>query len=159
MASRRWSAFVAVLVVAAVAGCSSPGATTANLSPTPVAPSLAPAAVTIEAAGSGSTDESLGPLRFEPASIEINFGDIVQLVGVSDVLHNLTIDASGAIPTSVASRSDRLVISVDLVNTSSQAAIDLPPGTYRFYCSIDFGSGGGHTSLSGTGMVGTIVVH
>jgi hypothetical protein len=58
----------------------------------------------------------------------------------------------------VAARSDKLVIAVNLVDTAAQATINLAPGTYTFYCSIDFGSGAGHTSLSGTGMVGTLTV-
>ena len=150
--------FVVPIFVLAVAGCGSAGGPTGSAIGGSAAPSLGPAAVTVQAAGGGSTNQSLGRLRFEPASIEIKSGEILRLVNASDVEHNLTIDASGAIPNSVASKSDRLVISVDLVNTTSQAVIDLPPGTYRFYCSIDFGAGAAHTSVEGTGMVGTIVV-
>jgi plastocyanin len=94
-----------------------------------------------------------------PTTIDVKTGDIVRVVDVGGTEHNLTIDASGKVPSSVAAKSDQLVINVDLLNRAAQAAIDLPPGTYTFYCSIDFGSGAGHTALNGTGMVGTLTVH
>jgi len=37
-----------------------------------------------------------------------------------------------------------------------QAPINLPPGTYQFYCSISLGNGAGHAV---NGMVGTITIH
>lgn len=146
---------VAVAVAAALAGCTG-SAQQAAPAPSPtVAPSLVPAAITIEA--TGDQDEAI---RFEPSSFEINSGDIVRLVDVSDTLHDFTIDASGKVPlnpdsTILGSPSDLVKIEVDLVNTTAQAAIDLPPGTYAFYCSVDLGNGAGHAN---NGMVGTITV-
>ena len=136
--------------VGATATGSSTAATAAPA--TASAPPLGPADVTIKAAD--------GDLPFFlPATIEIKSGGVLRLDDIGTSQHNLTIDTTGLIPTSKASRSDRLLIAVDLVNTAAEAKIDLPPGVYRFYCSIDFGIGAGHTSLKGTGMVGTLTVH
>ena len=44
-----------------------------------------------------------------------------------------------------------LQIHVDLLNKTNQAAINVPPGTYKFYCSINLGLGAGHAA---NGMVG-----
>lgn len=149
---------VAVGVGVAIAGCTG-SAQSAGPAPSPTAaavPSLAPAAVTIEALGG---DEP--PLAFSPSAFEIDSGDIVRLVDVGVTLHDLTIDASGKVPlktdgTILGSPSDRVKIEVDLVNTTAQAAIDLPPGTYEFHCSVHLGDGAGHAN---NGMVGTITVH
>ena len=133
----------------------SPTAATAPPSTAPApspAPPLGPADVTVQAA------DGEQPF-FLPATIDIKSGGVLRLDNIGTSEHNLTIDTTGLIPTSKASRSDRLLIAVDLVNTSAEAKIDLPPGVYRFYCSIDFGIGAGHTSLKGTGMVGTLTVH
>jgi len=118
--------------------------------------SLGPAAVTIQATDGGITGSSP---QFAPVDISIKSGDVLRVTDTGTSEHNLTIDVTGLIPTSSASRSDRVLIAVDLLNRSAQAPINLPPGTYRFYCSIDFGNGAGHTSLQGTGMVGTLTVH
>jgi len=149
------------LAVAAVAGCASAaGSTTtpaATASPAPIAAaSLAPADVTIEATDGGITG---GPPVFMPTSIEIKSGGVLRVDDTGTTQHNLTIDTTGGIPSSGAARSDKVLIAVDLLNRSAEATINLPPGTYKFYCSIDFGTGAGHTSLQGTGMVGTLVVH
>ena len=147
-------------VVASLAGCGGSAQTTSP-SPSQTAaasaapPSLGPAAVTIQATDGGITG---APPKFMPASITIKSGAILQVDDTGTTEHNLTIDTSGKIPTSAASRSDKVLIAVDLVDKSAQAAINLPPGTYTFYCSIDFGTGAGHTSLNGTGMVGTLTV-
>ena len=136
------------------AGATATGSSTAATAApaTASAPPLGPADVTVQAAD--------GDLPFFlPATIDIKSGGVLRLDDIGTSQHNLTIDTTGLIPTSKASRSDRLLIAVDLVNTSAEAKIDLPPGVYRFYCSIDFGIGAGHTSLKGTGMVGTLTVH
>jgi len=147
------------IVAAMLAGCAGSGqATAAGPSATPAVtppPSLGPAAVTIQATDGGDSDS---PPMLMPASISIKSGAVLELDDTGSTEHNLTIDASGHVPTSTASRSDKVVIAVDLVDTVAQAPINLPPGTYTFYCSIDFGNGAGHTSLKGTGMVGTLTV-
>jgi plastocyanin len=150
-----------VLMAFAVAACSGGGAPTAtpaiaSTSPSAAAAaSLGPADVTIEATDGGMTG---APPKFMPEAIEIKSGGVLRLDDTGTTEHNLTIDTSGAIPTSGTSRKDAILISVDLANKSAEGTIDLPPGTYRFYCSIDFGTGAGHTSLNGTGMVGTLTV-
>jgi len=140
------------------AGATATGSSTAATAApaTASAPPLGPADVTVQAADGGMTG---APPKFLPATIEIKSGGVLRLDDTGTTEHNLTIDTTGLIPTSKASRSDRLLIAVDLVNTAAEAKIDLPPGVYRFYCSIDFGIGAGHTSLKGTGMVGTLTVH
>jgi len=149
---------LAGLLLAGCSGAGGPsGTTSAASAPSATASSsLAPADVTIQATDHGITG---GPPLFMPDKIEIKSGGVLRLDDAGTFQHNLTIDASGRIPSSTAARKDELVISVDLVNTSAEATINLPPGTYRFYCSIDFGSLAGHTSVQGTGMVGTLVVH
>jgi plastocyanin len=146
-----------------VAACSAGGArTAAPPSPSPTtaaataAPSLGPADLTIQATDGGITGDAP---RFTPDKIEIKSGGILRLDDVGVTEHNFTIDTTGKIPTATGDRKDAVLISVNLVNSSAEGTINLPPGTYRFYCSIDFGNGAGHTSLQGTGMVGTLVVH
>ena len=151
---------VILAVAASLAACGgSAQATTAAPSQTATVsaapPSLGPAAATIQASDGGITG---APPKFMPASISIKSGAILQVDDTGTTEHNLTIDTSGKIPTSAASRSDKVLIAVNLVDKSAQAAINLPPGTYSFYCSIDFGTGAGHTALNGTGMVGTLTV-
>ena len=155
----------ALMAVVALVGCTSaagPAVTVAptvtpTVRPTPTArPSLGPADVTIDASDGGMTGELP---TFIPDAIEIKSGGVLRVDDTGTSEHNLTIDVTGLIPTSGAARSDKVLIPVDLLNKSAEAVINLPPGTYRFYCSIDFGTGAGHTSLQGTGMVGTLVVH
>jgi Plastocyanin len=156
--SQHAFAIVSVLVLAACSAASGPAPTAspaAAATPT-LSPSLAPADQTIFANDGGITG---APPKFLPEKVEIKSGGVLRLDDTGTSEHNLTIDTSGLIPTSGASRKDAILISVDLVNTSAEGTINLPPGTYRFYCSIDFASGAGHTSLQGTGMVGTLVVH
>lgn len=155
--SRHALGIVAGLVLAACSASGSPATTPPTPIPSPtVTPSLGPADLTIQATDGGISG---GPPVFMPDKIEIKSGGVLRLDDTGTTQHNLTIDTSGLIPTSGASRKDAVLISVDLVTTSAEGTINLPPGTYRFYCSIDFGTGAGHTSVQGTGMVGTLVVH
>ena len=158
---RSRSRAFALIAMVSLVGCTSaagPAATVAPTdTPTPTAgPSLGPADVTIQANDGGMTG---GPPKFIPDAIEIKSGGVLRVDDTGTSEHNLTIDVTGLIPTSGAARSDKVLIPVDLLNKSAEAVINLPPGTYRFYCSIDFGTGAGHTSLQGTGMVGTLIVH
>lgn len=155
--SRRAAGVFAVILLAGCsAGAGQAGTAAPTPSPSPAATaSLAPADLTVQAVDGGSGG-ALG--AFAPDKVEIKSGGVLRLDDAGQFEHNLTIDTSGQIPSSVAARSDNIVIAVDLVNRSAEATINLPPGTYRFYCTIDFGVGG-HTSLNGTGMVGTLVVH
>jgi plastocyanin len=139
---------LAIMVVAVLAGC-------AGTAPPKASPTFGPAAMTIKA-GTAGDDSSTALLRFSPATVDINAGDTLQVVDAGDTLHDFTIDVGGAIPRNPAQQHIAVRISVDLVNKTNQAAINLPPGTYRFYCSIDLGSGAGHAN---NGMVGTITVH
>lgn len=117
-----------------------------------IAASPAPAAVAVEAQG-GELGESLP--KFAPSKIEVKAGDIVRLVDVGSVLHDLTIDVGGTVPTS-ADQHVAVQIPIDLLNKTNQAAINLPPGTYKFYCSIDLGTPSSHTA---DGMIGIITIH
>jgi plastocyanin len=158
---RSRSRGMALVALVSLVGCTSaagPAATVAptvtpTVTPAPTArPSLGPADVTIDA-----SDGDL-PV-FIPDAIEIKSGGVLRVDDTGTSEHNLTIDVTGLIPTSRTARSDKVLIPVDLLNRSAEATINLPPGTYRFYCSIDFGTGVGHTTLQGTGMVGTLIVH
>ena len=138
----------AFILVGILAGCSGAAAPTAQ-------PSQAPAAMTIKAGAPGDGDTA-SLLRFSPSTFEIKSGDVVQLVDNGDTLHDLTIDTSGSVPAKPGDQHVAVRISVDLANKTNQAAINLPPGTYQFYCSIDLGNGAGHAT---NGMVGTLTVH
>jgi len=142
----RPSISLAVIFVVVAAGCSTAAPTAAPTAP----PTLAPAAVSIDAHGED------GGVSFTPATIEINAGDIVRLVDVGDTLHDFTIDVGGAVPAKPADQHIAIQIAVDLVNKTNQAPVNLPPGTYKFYCSVGLGSGAGHAN---NGMVGTITIH
>lgn len=159
--ARRSRPALAIISGLLLVACSAGGGASPTAAPTQVpsatpAASLAPADLTVQAADGGITGD---PPKFLPEKVEIKSGGVLRLDDTGTTQHNLTIDTSGQIPTSLASRADAVVISVDLVNTSAEGTINLPPGTYRFYCSIDFGTLAGHASLQGTGMVGTLVVH
>ena len=93
--------------------------------------------------------------RSRPRQTAIRSGDIVRIVNVGDTLHDLTIDVGGGVPIKPGDQGIAVQIKVDLVNTTSQAPIDLAPGTYQFYCSVALGNGAGHATQ---GMVGTITV-
>ena len=139
------------MVVAVLAGCSGAAAPTASPTLAPTAsPSFAPAAVSIAAHGED------GGVSFSPKTIDIKSGDIVRLVDVGDTLHDFTIDVGGTVPAKPADQHIAVQIPVDLLNRTNQAAINLPPGTYKFYCSVGLGSGAGHAN---NGMVGTLTVH
>jgi plastocyanin len=146
---------LAIIVLVTAAGCSGSAApttapTTAPTAARTVAPSFAPAAVTVYAHGED------GGVSFTPATIEIKAGDVLQLVDVGDTLHDFTIDVGGTVPKTPADQHIAVQIPVDLVNVTNQAAINLPPGTYKFYCSVSLGNGAGHAV---NGMVGTITIH
>ena len=135
--------FLLGMIVAVLAGCSGTATPTAS-------PTLAPAAVSIDAHG------ETGGVSFSPKTIDIKSGDIVRLVDVGDTLHDFTIDVGGTVPAKPADQNIAVQISVDLLNKTNQAAINLPPGTYKFYCSVGLGTGAGHAA---NGMTGTITVH
>jgi len=151
---RRKSSAVLLLSIA-LAACS--GSTAASAPPSAVpsaaptaAPSFGPAAVTVEAHGETPTS------FFSPKQIDIKAGESLRVVDVGDTEHDFTIDVGGKVPTTKADQHIALQIPVDLVNTTNQAPINLPPGTYMFYCSVSLGNGAGHAL---NGMVGTITIH
>lgn len=137
----------------ATAACSSASAPTvlpsATVSATAAA-SFGPAAVTIEAYGEDPSS------FFSPKEVDVKAGDVLEVDDVGDTEHDFTIDVGGVVPTRPADQHIALQIHVDLVNRTNQAPINLPPGTYKFYCSIGLGNGSGHAV---NGMVGTITVH
>lgn len=151
---------VTILAVAIVIGCSgqtpsqapadaSSSASASSTASATTATSFPPAAVTIDAHGEDETP------AFTPATIDISSGDIVRIVDVGDTLHDFTIDVDGKVPTKPEEQHIALQIKVDLLNTTNQAPVDLPAGTYQFYCSVSLGNGAGHAI---NGMVGTITV-
>jgi plastocyanin len=153
MKTRVAICLAATIATAIAAGCSSASAPTAAPSLAPiatVAASLPPAGLSIDA--HGESPESF----FMPDKIDVKAGEILRVVDVGDTLHDFTVDVGGAVPTKPADQHIAFQIKVDLLNKTNQAAIDLPPGTYHFYCSVSLGNGAGHAV---NGMVGTITVH
>ena len=145
---------VAILAFSSLIGCSGqtpsrPGADASPPASATAATSFPSAALTIDAHG-----ENEDP-AFTPATADISSGDIVRLVDVGDTLHDFTIDVGGKVPTKPEEQHIALQIKVDLVNKTNQAPVDLPAGTYQFYCSVALGNGAGHAI---NGMVGTLTV-
>ena len=90
---------------------------------------------------SANNGQSLDTYRFTPADFSIPHGASIQLFNLGDVEHNLTVDGQS------------VVIHVG-VGESNQAAIDLPPGTYTFQCTIVEGA----TTHGALGMKGRFTV-
>jgi plastocyanin len=144
-----------LLMTVALAACSGstggsvPPSVVASAAPTAAA-SFGPAAAVVEAHGETPTS------FFSPKTIDIKAGESVRVVDVGDTEHDFTIDVGGKVPTKPADQHIAVQIKVDLLSTTNQAPINLPPGTYMFYCSVSLGNGAGHAV---NGMVGTITIH
>lgn len=119
-----------------LAGCSSGGSSSA------APPATAPPATTSSASPAASTG---GPLAatltqdnfsFSPAKLTVKSGSTITLTNANAITsHNFTIDGQGVNVTNAAGQSQ-------------DVTLNLPPGTYPFFCSF-------HVSQ---GMKGTLTV-
>jgi plastocyanin len=108
--------------------------------------STAPPATTGGGGGGGgstvkiSADPS-GALKFEQTDVSANAGTItIDFTNMSSLSHDVRIEGNGA-----SGGTDQIT------DSSTSATVDLQPGTYTFFCSVD-----GHRAA---GMEGKLVVN
>jgi plastocyanin len=88
-----------------------------------------------------NVDDDKTTFRFTPGDVTIPQGGTISLKNTGDVEHNLTVDGQS-------------IVIYTGVGQTAQSAINLPPGSYTFQCTIVEG-GATHGSL---GMKGTLTV-
>jgi plastocyanin len=94
--------------------------------------------------GGGSTVEisadPSGALKYEQTDVSATAGSVtIDFTNMSSLPHDVTIEGNGA-----SGATDTIT------NSSTSTTIDLDPGTYTFFCSVD-----GHRAA---GMEGTLTV-
>jgi plastocyanin len=94
--------------------------------------------------GGGSTvqisADPSGALKFEQTDVSATAGSItIDFTNMSSLPHDVRIEGNGA-----SGGTDQIT------NSSTSATVDLEPGTYTFFCSVD-----GHRAA---GMEGTLTV-
>jgi plastocyanin len=94
--------------------------------------------------GGGSTvkisADPSGALKFEQTDVSATAGSItIDFTNMSSLPHDVMIEGNGA-----SGGTDQIT------NSSTSATVDLDPGTYTFFCSVD-----GHRAA---GMEGTLTV-
>jgi plastocyanin len=95
--------------------------------------------------GGGSTvkisADPSGALKFEQTDVSASAGSItIDFTNMSSLPHDVMIEGNGA-----SGGTDQIT------NSTTSATIDLEPGTYTFFCSVD-----GHRAA---GMEGTLTVN
>jgi plastocyanin len=106
--------------------------------------STTPAATGGGGGGGGSTvqisADPSGALKFEQTDVSATAGSItIDFTNMSSLPHDVQIEGNGA-----SGGTDQIT------NSSTSATVDLDPGTYTFFCSVD-----GHRAA---GMEGTLTV-
>jgi plastocyanin len=106
--------------------------------------STTPAATGGGGGGGGSTvqisADPSGALKFEQTDVSATAGSItIDFTNMSSLPHDVRIEGNGA-----SGGTDQIT------NSSTSATVDLEPGTYTFFCSVD-----GHRAA---GMEGTLTV-
>ena len=106
--------------------------------------STTPAATAGGGGGGGSTvqisADPSGALKFEQTDVSATAGSItIDFTNMSSLPHDVRIEGNGA-----SGGTDQIT------NSSTSATVDLEPGTYTFFCSVD-----GHRAA---GMEGTLTV-
>jgi plastocyanin len=94
--------------------------------------------------GGGSTvkisADPSGALKYEQTDVSATAGSItIDFTNMSSLPHDVTIEGNGA-----SGATD------EITNSSTSTTVDLDPGTYTFFCSVD-----GHRAA---GMEGTLTV-
>ncbi len=95
--------------------------------------------------GGGSTvqisADPSGALKYEQTDVSATAGSItIDFTNMSSLPHDVTIEGNGA-----SGGTDQIT------NSSTSTTVDLEPGTYTFFCSVD-----GHRAA---GMEGTLTVN
>ncbi len=106
--------------------------------------STTPAATGGGGGGGGSTvqisADPSGALKFEQTNVSATAGSItIDFTNMSSLPHDVRIEGNGA-----SGGTEQIT------NSSTSATVDLEPGTYTFFCSVD-----GHRAA---GMEGTLTV-
>jgi plastocyanin len=106
--------------------------------------STTPASTSGGGGGGGSTvkisADPSGALKFEQTDVSATAGTItIDFTNMSSLPHDVRIEGNGA-----SGGTDQIT------NSSTSATVDLDPGTYTFFCSVD-----GHRAA---GMEGTLTV-
>jgi len=96
-------------------------------------------------AGGGSTvkisADPSGALKYEQTDVSATAGSItIDFTNMSSLPHDVTIEGNGA-----SGATD------EITNSTTSTTVDLEPGTYTFFCSVD-----GHRAA---GMEGTLTVN
>jgi plastocyanin len=130
---------VLVLGVGLFGGCGGQSATTANTAPaqTGAAPAQTGAGGTLKIAADPS-----GGLKFDVSSLTAKAGKVtIDFTNQAPLPHNVQIEGSAG---------NKLGGTSTISGSSTKATVDLKPGTYTFYCSVD-----GHRQA---GMQGKLTV-
>jgi len=107
--------------------------------------STTPAATGGGGAGGGSTvkisADPSGALKYEQTDVSATAGSItIDFTNMSSLPHDVTIEGNGA-----SGATDQIT------DSTTSTTVDLEPGTYTFFCSVD-----GHRAA---GMEGTLTVN
>ncbi len=107
--------------------------------------STTPATTAAGGGGGGSTvqisADPSGALKYEQTDVSATAGSItIDFTNMSSLPHDVTIEGNGA-----SGGTDQIT------NSSTSTTVDLEPGTYTFFCSVD-----GHRAA---GMEGTLTVN
>ena len=107
--------------------------------------STTPATTGGGAAGGGSTvkisADPSGALKYEQTDVSATAGSItIDFTNMSSLPHDVTIEGNGA-----SGATDQIT------DSTTSTTVDLEPGTYTFFCSVD-----GHRAA---GMEGTLTVN
>lgn len=134
---------VATASVLALAACGGGGGGSTSASTTP--PAATGGGSTGGGGGGGSTvkitADPSGALKYEETDVTANAGSVtIDFTNMSSVPHNVTIEGNGA-----SGGTDTIS------GSSTSTTIDLQPGTYTFFCSVD--------SHRQAGMEGKLVVN
>ena len=108
--------------------------------------STTPAATGAGGGGGGSSTVKIsadpsGALKYEQTDVSASAGSItIDFTNMSSLPHDVTIEGNGA-----SGATDQIT------NSTTSTTVDLEPGTYTFFCSVD-----GHRAA---GMEGTLTVN
>jgi plastocyanin len=143
------SAVVVALGLLSLAGCGSSSSTTASSTPSTAATTTSAPAATTTASSSASSASTIsleankeGQLAFNTKSLSANAGKItIDFTNQAPLAHNVTVEAAGG---------KILGATPTFQGGSKTLTLQLPAGTYKFFCSVP-----GHRQA---GMEGTLTV-
>ncbi len=143
------SAVAVAVGLLSLAGCGSSSSTTASSTPSTAATTTSAPAATTTASSSASSASTIsleankeGQLAFNTKSLSANAGTVtIDFTNQAPLAHNVTIEAAGG---------KILGATPTFQGGSKTLTLQLPAGTYKFFCSVP-----GHRQA---GMEGTLTV-